>query len=72
MTKHHSVSAVEHWTAVEARKKHEMIIRKDEKEKVLDKLCKICPILDERPDDCVGCVVEMVRKELRQSKDGEL
>ena len=34
--KHHSVSAVEHWTASEARKKREIAIRKDERMKVLD------------------------------------
>jgi hypothetical protein len=61
----------EHWTAIEARKKREMVIRKDERDKMLDKLCKICPFLDERPEICENCVVETVRKELRQSKDGE-
>ena len=38
MSKYHSVSAVEHWTASEARKNREIAIRKDEREKVLDKL----------------------------------
>ena len=38
-----------------------------ERDKVLDKLCKICPFLDERPETCENCVVETVRKELRQA-----
>jgi hypothetical protein len=42
-----------------------------ERDKVLDKLCKICPFLDERPETCENCVVEVVRKELRQQA-GEL
>jgi len=37
---------------------------------VLDKLCKICPFLDERPETCENCVVETVRKELRQKEQG--
>ena len=36
--KHHSVSAVEHWTASEARQNREIAIRKDERMKVLDEL----------------------------------
>jgi len=35
--KRHGVSAVEHRTAVEARKKREIVTRKDERMKVLDK-----------------------------------
>lgn len=31
----------EHWTAIEARRKHETTIRKDERERVLDELLKI-------------------------------
>ena len=42
-------------------------IRQAERDKVLDKLCKICPFLDERPETCENCVVETVRKELRQA-----
>jgi len=42
-------------------------IRKEERDKVLDKLCKICPFLDERPETCENCVVETVRKELRRA-----
>jgi hypothetical protein len=38
----------------------------EERDKVLDKLCKICPLLDERPESCENCVVESVRKELRK------
>jgi hypothetical protein len=44
-------------------------IRKDEREKVLDKLCKICPFLDERPETCENCVVETTRKELRKQEN---
>jgi len=36
-----------------------------ERDKVLNRLCEICPLLDERPDICENCVVETVRKELR-------
>jgi hypothetical protein len=42
--------------------------RKEEREKVLDKLCKICPFLDERPETCENCVVETVRKELHMQE----
>ena len=35
---------------------------------VLDRLCKICPYLDERPDTCENCVVETVRKELQRAE----
>ena len=38
MSKYHSVSAVEHWTASEARKNREIAIRKDERDKVLDEV----------------------------------
>jgi len=41
-----------------------------EREKVLDIMCKKCPLLDERPDICENCLVEATRKELR-SKGGE-
>ena len=30
----------------------------------LDKLCKICPLLDERPDSCEGCVVGSLRQSI--------
>ena len=33
----------------------------DERDKVLDKICKICPLLDERPEICEECVVYSVR-----------
>jgi hypothetical protein len=38
-----------------------------ERDMVLDKLCKICPFLDKRPETCENCVVETVRKELRKA-----
>ena len=44
-----------------ACEKHDDEIR----DKVLNRLCEICPLLDERPDTCENCVVETVRKELR-------
>ena len=44
-----------------------VMTHKSERDKVLDKLCKICPFLDERPETCENCVVETVRKELRQA-----
>jgi hypothetical protein len=40
-----------------------------EREKVLVKLCNICPFLDERPETCENYVVEATRKELRKSDD---
>lgn len=40
-----------------------------EREKLLNKFCKICPHLDERPETCEDCVVETVRKELRQKEE---
>jgi hypothetical protein len=64
----------EHWTAVEARKKHEMTIRKDEREKVLDELSKWVREYDtmyygdDMPIDILRDKFEELR---RQSKDGE-
>jgi len=40
-----------------------------ERDKVLNRLCEICPLLDERPDICENCVVETVRKELRTAPE---
>jgi hypothetical protein len=78
--KHHSVSAVEHWTASEARKKREIAIRKDERMKVLDKIgfrCKKLMHMTSKEEvengDLIICAASLheLLVEFRQSKDGE-
>jgi hypothetical protein len=75
----------EHWTAVEARKKHEMVIRKDEREKVLDLLDDLrkyangeyneAELSDNEHDLRIHLEYENriwgIMKELRQSKEKE-
>jgi len=70
---------IEHWVGIDYPLEISRIINKvgcashsdfrSERDKVLDKLCKICPFLDERPETCENCVVETVRKEHRQVKE---
>jgi adenosyl cobinamide kinase/adenosyl cobinamide phosphate guanylyltransferase len=75
----------EHWTVIEARKKHEMTIRKDEREKVLDLLDDLrkyangeyneAELSDNEHDLRIHLEYENriwgIMKERRQSKDGE-
>ena len=54
----------EHWTASEARKKREIAIRKDERDKVLDEVLQL-PQRREQPNGSMYIYVNDV-KELRQ------
>jgi hypothetical protein len=44
-------------------KEHDAAIARTATLATLDSLCKICPLLDERPDSCEGCVVGATRKQ---------
>jgi hypothetical protein len=41
-------------------------IRQSERDTVLEELCKSCQFGDDKQEDCETCVVETMRKELRQ------
>jgi hypothetical protein len=57
----------EHWTAIEARKKQEMIIRKDERDKFLKRMLECISQYELLPNG-MDFVIEDLLAELRQSE----
>ena len=55
---------VEHWTARTAREERDRLIRKDERETVLDEIC--AADCDSKSEECKTCIVTKLRKQGEQ------